>query len=130
MYRAESRVLCRSAIDLGASPAAIAEMAADAGVANVRVRVHYHWSGAVAAARPATRSLHFSTAALTVPLALHEIAHLQAGSKAQHGERFVVAFVRLVTHVGGAELAMRFQATLREEGAGLWDPVPHRLSVA
>ncbi len=100
---------------------AIKEMAAAAGQPDIKVVVHYGVKRAVAAARPRTGTLHFSPSALTIPMALHEIAHLVAGSRAQHGEEFVEAFLRLVAHVGGSGLAAKFETTLEEEGSGLWD---------
>lgn len=120
-YRAEDRALTGSAIDTGASPVAIKEMAAAAGRPDVKVVVHYGVKRSVAAARPRSGTLHFSPSALTIPMALHEIAHLIAGSKAQHGEEFVQTFLGLIAHVGGAELAAKFQEILEDEGSGLWD---------
>ncbi len=120
-YRAEDRALTGSAIDRGASPVAIKEMAAAAGRPDAKVVVHYGVKRAVAAARPSNGALHFSPSALTIPRALHEIAHLVAGSTAQHGEEFVQAFVGLVERAGGAELATKFMRILEAEGSGLWD---------
>jgi len=114
-------VLSGSVIDKGANPAAIKQMAAAAGRPDVKVVVHYGIGRAVAAARPASGALHFSPSALTLPTALHEIAHLVAGSRAQHGEEFVETFLRLLANTGGELLAAEFEQILKEEGPGLWD---------
>lgn len=108
-------------IDKGASPTAIKQMAAAAGRPDVKVVVHYGIGRAVAAARPASDALHFSPSALTIATALHEIAHLVAGSRAQHGEEFVEAFLRLLADTGGQPLAAEFERVLNREGPGLWD---------
>lgn len=125
-YSVEARALRGSAIDRGASPGFIKEMAAAAGRTDVKVVVHYGVKRAVAAARPKSGALHFSPSALTIPMALHEIAHLIAGSEAQHGEDFVQAFVGLLADVGGADLAANFEQRLKDEGAGLWHIPPLR----
>gem|GEM_PF-4783698 len=129
-YRAEERALRGSEIDQGATPAAIRAMAVEAGQLDVKVVVHYGIGRAVAAARPAKAALHFTPSALTIPKAIHEIAHLVAGSTAEHGEEFVTAFVRLVANVGGVDLAARFEEVLEDEGAGLWELPTLRHSVA
>lgn len=120
-YRVEASALRGSAIDRGASPTLIKEMAAAAGLPDVKVVVHYGVKRPVAAARPKSGALHFSPSALTIPMALHEIAHLIAGSEAQHGEAFVEAFVGLLADVGGTGIAARFEQRLKDAGAGLWD---------
>lgn len=129
-YRAEGRALTGSAIDRGASPAVIKEMAAAVGRPDVKVVVHFGVKRAVAAARPKSGALHFSPSALTIPMALHEIAHLIAGSQAKHSEEFVEAFLGLVAYAGGDELAAEFEQRLQDEGAGLWDFARFRAAVA
>lgn len=113
VYLAQSR-LAGSVLDVWVTPARIEEILRELDLCDVQVKMIPRVQHRQAFALWESGTVYFTAAAMTMPIVLHEIAHLVSGP--EHDTKFIAAYCELVARFGGCELAEELRAEMTATG--------------